>query len=445
MRRQRNTLATALTLGCACLSGAALATDGYFQEGYGMKNKGMGGAATARAVDAFGGANNPASMAFLGNRLDVGLGAMVFSPIRESSRFGSGPAGLDGTAESDRNFFLVPEFGVNWMLSPTLALGVTVYGNGGMNTDYPGGQIPAASACFFFNPGPPSYNLLCGEGRLGVDLAQVIIAPTLAYKFHPNHSIGVAPLFAGQRFAAKGLQAFAPFSTDPAHFTNRGHDTSIGAGVRVGYFGRLTPSFSVGAAYSTKIYMDEFDKYKGLFAEQGDFDIPENYNVGIAWQATPKLTIAFDYQRINYSDVKSVGNPSSLLLGCAGGNLSNCLGGSNGAGFGWQDVNVFKLGFEYQYNPRWTFRAGYNRSDNPIRAEDVTINILAPGVIRDHVTLGATYTTPTGGEWTFFYMHAFNHGVTGQSMFTSFGAPPTTTETIKMHQNSVGIAYSWKM
>ncbi len=445
MRRQRKTLATAFTLGCACLSGAALATDGYFQEGYGMKNKGMGGAATARAVDAFGGANNPASMAFLGNRLDVGIGAMVFSPIRESSRFGSGVAGIDGTAESDRKFFLIPEFGVNWMLTPNLALGVTVYGNGGMNTDYPGGQIPAASACAAFNPGKPSYNLLCGDGRLGVDLAQVIIAPTLAYKFHPDHSIGVAPLLAGQRFAAKGLQAFAGFSTDPANFTNRGHETSVGAGVRVGYFGRLAPGLSVGAAYATKIYMDEFDKYKGLFAEQGDFDIPENYNVGIAWQATPKLAIAFDYQRINYSDVKSVGNPSGLLLGCAGGNLSNCLGGSNGAGFGWQDVNVFKLGVEYQYNQRWTLRAGYNRSDNPIRAEDVTINILAPGVIRDHVTLGATYVTPTGGEWTFFYMHAFNTGVTAQSFFTNFGAPPTTTETIKMYQNSIGVAYSWRM
>jgi long-chain fatty acid transport protein len=443
MKRNPKLLATAVAIGCACLPGAVLATNGYFPEGYGMKNKGRGGAATAMTDSAFGGATNPATMAFAGNRID--LGAMLFSPIRESSRVGSGLANIDGTAESDRNYFVVPEFGMNRMLSPNLALGVTVYGNGGMNTDYPGGQIPAASACAAFNPGKPSYNLLCGDGRLGVDLAQLVIAPTVAYKVTPQHSVGVAPLLAGQRFAAKGLHAFAGFSTDPANFTNRGHDTSLGAGVRVGYFGKLAPNFSVGAAYSTKIYMDKFDKYKGLFAEQGDFDIPENYNVGIAWQATPKLAIAFDYQRINYSDVKSVGNPSGLLVGCAGGNLSNCLGGSNGAGFGWQDVNVFKLGVEYQYNQRWTLRAGYNRSDNPIRAQDVTINILAPGVIRDHVTLGATYVTPTGGEWTFFYMHAFNTGVTARSFFTNFGAPQTTTETIKMYQNSIGVAYSWRM
>ena len=57
----------------------AQATNGYFSHGYGMKAKGMGGAATAMSDDAFGGANNPASMAFAGNRLD--LGADLFSAM----------------------------------------------------------------------------------------------------------------------------------------------------------------------------------------------------------------------------------------------------------------------------------------------------------------------------------------------------------------------------
>jgi long-chain fatty acid transport protein len=139
--------------------------------------------------------------------------------------------------------------------------------------------------------------------------------------------------------------------------------------------------------------MTEFDKYKGLFAEQGDFDMPENYNVGIAFQATPNLTVLADYRRINYNDIPSVGNPSAGLLQCAGGNTAFCLGGSSGAGFGWQNVNVYKIGFEYQYSRELTLRAGYSHNDNPIRAQDVTINILAPGVIEDHVALGFTYKT----------------------------------------------------
>lgn len=192
--------------------------------------------------------------------------------------------------------------------------------------------------------------------------------------------------------------------------------------------------------------MSKFDKYSGLFAEQGDFDIPVNYSIGVAIKAMPKLIVAADYERINYSDVNSVGNPSASLGGCFAGNPANCLGGAAGAGFGGRDVNIFKVGFEYDYNQRWTWRAGYDHTSNPIRSNDVTINILAPGVVQDHLTFGMTYKTSSGGEPTLSYMHAFSKSVTGPSFFNGFSAPLSAgSETIRMHQNAFGIAYGWKM
>ena len=446
MTNSKLAIAMVLAAGGMMAAEAAFATNGYFQHGYGLKSKGMGGVATARAVDTFGGANNPASMVWVGDRID--FGADLFSPRRDSSRSGSSPllGPIDGSADSDSKYFLIPEFGYNKMINPNLSLGVTVYGNGGMNTDYSGGQIPAASFCGGINPTPGTKNLLCGNGQLGVDLIQLVVAPTLAYKATPNHSFGVSPLIGFQRFRIEGAQGFAGFSTNQANLTNQGHDNAHGYGVRFGWFGRLSDSVSVGAAYSTKIYMSKFDKYKGLFAEQGDFDIPVNYNIGIAFKATPKLTVAADYQRINYSDVKSVGNPSSNLAGCFAGNPANCLGGSAGAGFGWRDISIIKIGFEYDYNQHWTWRAGYDHTQNPIRSSDVTINILAPGVVQDHLTLGLTHKTSRNGELTLSYMHAFNKSVTGPSFFNGFTAPLSSgNETIRMHQNAFGIAYGWKM
>jgi len=303
---------------------SAFATNGYFQHGYGLKSKGMGGAATARDVDAFGGANNPASMVWVGDRIDFGVD--LFSPRRDVSRRDSSPflGPIDGSAGSNSKYFPIPEFGYNKMINPDLSLGVTVYGNGGMNTNFSGGQISAASFCGGVNPTPGAKNLLCGNGRLGVDLAQLVVAPTLAYKVMPNHSFGVSPLLALQRFKQEGGQGFAGFSTDPGNLANRGHDIALGYGARFGWFGKFSDSISVGAAYSTKIYMGKFDKYSGLFAERGDFDIPVNYNVGVAFKAMPKLTVAADYQRINYSDVKSVGgderagNTRPFFHWCAG-------------------------------------------------------------------------------------------------------------------------------
>jgi len=397
MRLKRHVLALALASSIAAPA-TVWATNGYFSHGYGMKSKGMAGAATATADDTFGGASNPAKMVWVGNRMD--LGAEVFSPRRDFSS----TAGV--AIDSEDKYFLVPEFGYNRMLRPNLSLGVSVYGNGGLNTDYPNG------APYFF-----------GTGDLGVDLMQLMLAPTLAYKVNAQHSIGISPIIAVQRFAAQGLQAFGVM--------NPGYDWSWGYGARIGWMGKLNDRLTLGASYSTKIYMDEFDKYRGLFAEQGDFDIPSNWTLGTAIQATPQLRVALDYQRINYGDIKSINNPSQS---------GAPFGASNGPGFGWRDVDVWKLGIEYAYSKNLTLRAGWNHGDNPITPADVTFNILAPGVIKDHLTVGFTYTLPKGDELTMAYMHAFKESVTGNNIVI-----PAIRETIKMYQNSLGIAYSWKL
>jgi long-chain fatty acid transport protein len=442
--------ATLVAMGLA-LPGVAFATDGYFSHGYGMKAKGMGGASTAVAQDPFGGANNPATMAFVGNQFAIGVD--WFSPHRSAQRTGGAAFGLDASVDSESNNFFIPEFGLNYMVRPDLALGVTVYGNGGMNTDYPGGQIPGASACAAFNPGQPNYNLLCGVGSLGVDLSQLIVAPTLAWKFLEGHSIGIAPLFAYQRFKAEGLQAFGGLSTtfNPGtganyNLTNNGYDSSTGWGVRVGYYGNLTKQIQVGASYSSKINMGNFDKYSGLFAEQGGFDIPSNWSLGIAFRPTDDWLLALDYERINYSDVPSVHNPSSLILQCAGGNQATCLGGPSGAGFGWQSVNVFRLGVQYRLSQQWTVRAGYNYTQNPIKPQDVTFNILAPGVVQNHLTLGTTWNWDQRNEITGAFMYAFQNSVTGPSLFNAFFPPGAANmqEEIKMYEWSLGVQWAYK-
>jgi long-chain fatty acid transport protein len=410
----------------AGLAGSAFATNGYFSHGYGMKAKGMAGASTTNTEDAFFGANNPAAAAFVGNRADLGVD--LFSPIREASNSNLFGSGLAVSVESDSNYFFVPEFGYNYMLNNDVALGVTVYGNGGMNTDYSG--IAAFGGA----------NLLGGNGSLGVDLMQLIIAPTAAFKINANHSLGISPLLGYQRFEAYGLQAFAGFQLPgtPSLATNQGYEDSFGYGVRLGYLGKITPTVTIGAAYASKMNFEELDAYAGLFAEQGDFDIPENYNLGVSWQATPQLRLAVDYQRINYSGVNSVSNAvTNLLL------LGQPLGSDNGPGFGWDDIDVWKLGMEYKYSPKLTLRAGYSHNDNPISGSDmgeVMFNILAPAVIEDHITLGLTYTLTSGDEVTMAYMHGFSNDVSAPR--PGFGGG---TDTIEMYQNSIGIQYSWKM
>ena len=420
-------------LAALCAAAApALATNGYFAHGYGLKAKGMGGAATAMADDAFGGANNPANMTWVGSRID--LGGDVFSPEREAERSGAGFPPLDGKVESGRKAFLLPEFGMVRPINDRLAVGVTVYGNGGMNTSYPQGPFMCPTGPTTAAPA----NMLCGAGSLGVDLIQLIVAPTIAYKIAERHSVGVSLLLGYQRFSADGLQAFdsANFSGAPGSVTNRGHDSSTGVGLRVGWLGRLNDMVSVGAAYAPKMSMGRFEKYKGLFAGNGGFDIPSNYSVGIAITPLPAWTFALDAQRINYGEIPSVGGTSQVQAP---------LGSANGPGFGWRDIDVVKLGAVWRASDTWTLRAGYNRGGNPIGSADVTFNILAPGVMKDHYTAGFTMLPSKSSEFTMAVMVAPRQSVSGPSLFNGvMGAGVAGNETIRMREASIGAAWAWK-
>lgn len=413
-------------------SASALATNGYNSHGYGTVARSMGGAATGVALDAFAGANNPATAAFVGNRLDIGLD--IFSPQRSADRTGS-QIGNNFAADSKNEFFAIPELGYNVALSKDMAVGVSVYGNGGLNTKYEGGQ----TNCTAFG-GSPTSNPLCGAGKLGVDLMQLVVAPTFAYKLNEQHSVGVSPLLVYQRFKANGLNLFAgtapmQFSQDPSAVTDRGYDSSTGIGVRLGYFGQLTPEFSVGVAYAPKVNMSEFDSYRGLFAENGDFDIPSSVSAGFGYKVTPTVLIAADFMRIQYSDVAAVNNPSTNQA---------ALGQANGPGFGWTDINVVKIGVQWEMNSTYTLRAGYNRGQNPISGKDVTFNILAPGVVTQHFTFGGSMKLDKASELNLSVMIAPEEEVQGGSLFQGFVPPGVSagTERVRMNQFSVGLQYS---
>jgi len=261
-----------------------------------------------------------------------------------------------------------------------------------------------------------------------VDMSQLIVAPTIAYKFNATSSVGISPLLVEQIFKVDGLQAYGGFSSNAAALTNNGYDTSNGIGVRLGYFGKINDMLSVGASYAPKISMSKFSKYAGLFADGGNFDIPENYAVGISAKMSPDVVIAADYQRINYAAVPSVGNPS---------NNAAPFGSPNGPGFGWSNIDIWKVGAQWQYSHELALRAGIAVSGNPIQSRDASLNILAPGVITTQYTLGATYSLSDSTDLTVAYMNAPSNSVNGLNQ--SGG-----TDTIHMSQQSLGMQIEWK-
>ncbi|MGB5256436.1 MAG: hypothetical protein WBN44_04220 [Woeseiaceae bacterium] len=457
-------------------SGSALATNGYFTHGVGTQSKGMAGTGVGSSADmgAIMSATNPALGVFVDDNWEAGLS--IFSPRRSfvagPSQLNGGIIDIDGNGidpndlpshtilpgeyDSSSEFFPIPFVAKNWSLANDANITAAFYGRGGMNTDWDNSNLTATSYFCGGNPalgeppatGPGPY---C-SGKAGVDLSQAFLTLNYSARSGDNFAWGIGPIFAVQMFEANGVSVFTPITktfaasggtTLPTALSNNGHDMSYGIGLAGGIWFAFSDTVSAGLAYQTKMPMSEFDDYADLYAEAGGFDIPSSIKGGLSFVASDVLRVNFDIEHTAFSEVDSVGNPMANMIGCptlpfGGTDLESCLGGANGAGFGWEDMTTFKLGFEWQRDEANTWRFGYSYGEQPIQGADVLFNILAPGVMEQHITLGLTHKTASDAEWNFSFMYAPENSVSAPSMFD-----PTQTIELKMNQLEFEASYSF--
>lgn len=452
----KKVLATVMLTGLVA-PGIAQATNGYFLMGFGAKSRAMGGVGVAEGVDGFAAAYNPATMVDIGTRFDIGAdlfwapnvvthsdGTLSETTILEESDF-------EDTGFSQSGIFLLPGMGGAYKYNDELTFGFAFIG-AGMGTQY-NQALPAGNSSYFFN-----FNGLGGDDKVGIKLMQVQIPLSIAYKINEQHAVGASFVMGAQIFESWGLKAFTEldFGLSRDNLSNMGTDVSYGAGVRLGWQGKfLDEKLLVGFNYSSRVYMTEFDDYSSLFAEQGDFDIPENYAIGIAYKPVDDLSIKFDVQQINFSDIASVGNPGPYSGNrvefnplCPGEDTPECkLGGDKGMGFGWTDQTVYKLGLEYDFNSKLKLRGGLNYGEVTILPEEIIFSMLAPATIETHLTAGATYAYSEDIELSVSYVHAFENTVEGQTLFQPEGSNPdivTNNAAISMKQRSIGFGLGIK-
>lgn len=390
----------------ACMAAfPAYATNGAFLPGFGVKSTGAGGVGIAMQGDTLSQVANPANATETGMRIDLGM--TLLNPER-TSKVGdstglvadnpSANFGFNQGDTSGNTLFLMPDMGFTMPLSESVSLGFAVSGVGGGNTTF---KTNIFSSTFW--PNTPNGSV---DDLGGVDLMQLIAPLTLAYKVNPQHSVGASVNMAVQRFKLNGAGQFATFggsgiSSDRDHLTNMGYDYSYGGGIKLGWLGKfLDDRVMVGATWASRTYMTKFDDYRGLFAEQGDMDYPENYGIGLTVKPVENLAISADVVKILYSEVASMGNkgPGTVedgffyILGTLTlpGNQYR-LGEDLGMGFGWNDMTVYKLGINYQVNENLTVRAGYNYGKSPVRPGQLVFSALAPAVVEEHYSVGFSY------------------------------------------------------
>jgi len=409
----------------ALLGAPAWATNGMNMEGYGPVSTGMGGASQAIDHGAAGMAQNPATLALMGQgaRLDVALG--VLGP-NVTSRVPGGPS-----ADSGGTSYVMPAFGYV-RRSGDLTYGVGVFAQGGMGTEY------GANSFLALGTGEEVRSEL-GVGRL--------LLP-VAFQVTPQFAVGASldlvwasldlrmalpgallqPAPGGLVTGGGGTLAMALGSMEAlpvwarVDFSNSsdfsGEAKATGWGGKLGLVYQATPTVTLGASYHLKTSLKDMKTGssgaalsfcmattedgscvpEALLADSGritvqDFQWPAILAVGAAWQATPALLLAMDVKRIQWSDVMESFRMRFATDGdgmFSDGYVDFALPQK------WKDQTVTNLGLAWQATTALTLRAGLNVASNPI--PDAYVNPLFPATVERHYTAGLGWRISPASE-----------------------------------------------
>jgi hypothetical protein len=141
-------------------------------------------------------------------------------------------------------------------------------------------------------------------------------------------------------------------------------ETAYGSGVRLGLDRAVADSIDWSLSLQSRLEMDAFKSYRGVFSEPGDFDVPGFVQTGMRWSPDARTQISFEAQRIFYSDVQAF-TSSALPVP-----LLALLGDGGTPRFAWRDLTVYSVetARETSHGGRWSLRYSTQQQPRPSSA-----------------------------------------------------------------------------
>ena len=216
----------------------------------------------------------------------------------------------------------------------------------------------------------PIYTAAADAGSLlpeqSPGLRRTIVAPSFT---QPLDNLGYwrfSLILAYQKFdlfaPLQGMQsAFEPNSWQGAEnpAALRSKENSAGFGSRLDLGGRLTEGLNWRAGYQSRVAMDNFYTYRGVFGQAGSFDIPPSANVGVDWAPVRNIRLSADVERIMYSQVQPFAGYSLPA------DFSSFLQAS-GRPLAWENLDVYSVSAAWRSNVLGEFGLRYSTREQPL-------------------------------------------------------------------------------
>ncbi len=380
---------------CTILSVPAHAGNGLRMLGFSARDSGMAGATTASPEDTSCLVKNPASLVWIGNRIDLLYQNMLPHDIEMQTRGGTVPSATGSAAplalvalpavgqlqESTIDYIPGADAGISYRIPGTdkypISVGLGAFTMAGVATNFPS---PRLNTFYMAGGGGGTYDSM-------IDLRSARIAPGIAVAFNDKLSFGAAG-----NIEIQALRTNMARSLDFRETTGNGEwDFTAGGGFTLGLLYKLNKMLNLGASYESHTWMGFHDKYTDTLHL---VDEPPVVNVGIAFKPVKDLELTYDTRYINWSNVK-IAERAPV-----------------DGGFGWRDQWVFAVGSEYTFkdkkdNDKLKLRLGYNYGKSPIQPNVVFANSLLPLIMEHHLTTGFSYFLMKNLSLDFVWEHHF--------------------------------------
>ena len=229
-------------------------------------------------------------------------------------------------------------------------------------------------------------------------LSRQLAGLQLAHEFDGGARMGAGVVVAEQQFASFGFGSEQIDSADRLQWI--GGESSTAAGVRLNYAQPLGGQWLVQAALQSKIDMQPFQSYRGVFSDPGDFDIPAEAEVSARVALSPSLGLSFGSQRVMYSELKAFSSyalPERFL---------SLLGDGTSPVFAWRDLTVYNVALDYALgrSSRLDFR--YSTQQQPEPSSTLLLEALREEFTDRNIAIGLTHRFDRAGELRFAASHA---------------------------------------
>ena len=229
-----------------------------------------------------------------------------------------------------------------------------------------------------------NFDPFISSGSLGLE--RRLVSPGLLHRLNDKQLVGVSAVFVTQSYGVSrlGMQSYS--QSLPNNLSSSIYDpyqeTGYGAGVNLALSSEITDGVTLDAGFQSRINMNEFNNYRGVYSQPADLDIPARARLGLAFQASDKSWLNVSVERVLYSEVGAFASHNLP------GRFLSLLGDSTSPSFSWDDLTVYSVGWAWADNKGTSWHVDFSTRSQPSPSSRILSQAIDADMAQNAMTIG---------------------------------------------------------